>query len=48
MYSAPKLTKFITSLPFIYKAMKWVPTALCSSGFITYAPSFISGKLFLE
>ena len=34
-------------LPFTYKAIQSVPIDLKLSRFITYAPSFILGKLFL-
>ena len=33
---------------FTYKAIQWVPIDLKSSRFITDAPSFILGKLFLD
>ena len=48
MYSTPKVSKYVTLLPFTYKAIERVPTDLYSSRFITYVPSFILGKLFLE
>ena len=46
--SSPKLSKYITLLPFTYKAIQRVPIDLYSSRFITYNQSFILGKLFLE
>ena len=45
--STPKLSKYIILLPFTYKTIQWVPTDLNSSRFITYALSFVLGKLFL-
>ena len=48
IYSTPKLSKYIMLFSFTYKAIQWVPIDLYSSRFITYAPSFILGKLFLE
>ena len=44
IFSTPKLPKYITlkdailSLPFLYKAIQWVPVDLNSSRFIAYAP----------
>ena len=47
--STLKLSKYITSLFFTYKAIQCVPASAYSSRFITYAPfSIILGKLFLE
>ena len=46
--STPKLSKYSMLLPFIYKAIQWVPIDLNLSRFITYAPSFVLGQLFLE
>ena len=46
--STPKLSKYVPFLAFTYKAIQWVPIDLYSSRFITYATSFILGKLFLE
>ena len=46
--STPKLLKKVTLLPVRYKAMQCVPIDLYSSRFITYTPSVIFGKLFLE
>ena len=47
--STPKLSKYITSLFFTYKAIQYVPTFAYSSRFITYAPFFIVlGKLSIE
>ena len=40
--------KYVTSSPFTYKAIQWLPINSCSSKFITYAPSSILDKLFLE
>ena len=45
--STPKLSKYIL-LSFTYKAIQRAPADLNSSRFITYAPSFILGKLLLE
>ena len=39
--------KYIKLLPFTCKAIQWVTFDLYSSRFITYAPSFIWGELFL-
>ena len=39
MYSTPKVSKYVTLLPFTYKAIERVPTDLYSSRFITYVPS---------
>ena len=46
--STPKLPKYITVSPFTCTAIYWVPIDLYLSRFITYAPFFILGKLFLE
>ena len=46
--STPKMSKCITLLSFTYKAIQRVPIDLNSLSFITYAPCFILGKLFLE
>ena len=54
MCLTPKLSKYValqdasTLSPFTYKAVQGVSSDLYSSGFITYASSFILGKLFLE
>ena len=48
IYSTPKLSKYVTLLLFLCKAIQRVPIDLYSSRFITYAPSFTLGKLFLE
>ena len=46
--STPKLSKYVTLSEFTYNATQRVPIDLYSSGFITYAPSFILGKFFLK
>ena len=46
--STLKLPQYIKLWPFTCKATQWVPIDLYSSRLITYAPSFILGKLFLE
>ena len=47
--SSPKLSKEVTLLFNVYKAIQWVPVSEYSSRFITYAPLFIlSGRLSLE
>ena len=46
--SPPKPSKYITLLPFTYKAIQCVPIDLNSSRFFRYTPSFILDKLFLE
>ena len=46
--STPKLSKYITFLAFTYKPIQWVPIDSYPSGFITYAPSLILEKIFLE
>ena len=43
-----KLSKYVTLLSFIYKAIQWVPIDSYSLRFIIYVPPFILGKLFLE
>ena len=49
IYSNPKLSKEVTLLLLLtYKDIQWVPIVLNSSRFMTYAPSFISDKLFLQ
>ena len=48
MCSTPKLSKYLMLLPFTYKAIQSGPIDSYSSRFITYAPSLILGKLFLE
>ena len=48
MYLNPKLSKYITLLPIIYKAIQWVPTDFYSPRFITYAPFFALGKWFQQ
>ena len=48
MCLTPKLSKYVIFLAFTYKAMQWVPIDSYLSRSITYAPSFILGKLFLE
>ena len=46
--STSKESKDVTSILRTYKATQWVPTWEYSSRFITWAPSFILGKLSLE
>ena len=46
--STSNLSKYIALLPFTEKVIQRVPIELYSSRFITYVPSFISGKLFRE
>ena len=46
--STPKLSKQVLLLPLTYKAIHRVSIDLYPSIFITYAPYFIIGKLFLE
>ena len=46
IYSTPKLLKYVTLSPF--KAIQSVQIDLYSSNLMTFAPSFILGKLFLE
>ena len=41
----PKPSKYVTVLQFIYNGMWWVTIDIYSSRFITYATSFILGKL---
>ena len=48
IYFTPKLSKYVKFSTFTYDAIQWVPIDLNSSKFITYAPSYILGKLFLE
>ena len=47
MYSTSKLPKYVIFLPFIYKAIQWVPNHLFALRFTTFASSFTLGKLFL-
>ena len=46
--ATPKLSKYVTLSPFTYKANQWLPIDSYSPRFITYVPSFIWSKLFLE
>ena len=48
IFSTPKLSKYVTFLAFTYKAIQWVPIDSYLSRCITYVPSFILDKLFLE
>ena len=48
MCSTSKLSKYIILLQFTYKVIQWVPIDLKPSRFITYVPSLILGKFFLE
>ena len=43
--STPKLSKLTILFAFTYKVIQWVPIDSYSSRFISYAPSFILGKL---
>ena len=47
-YLPPKLPKYLKLSPLPCKATESVPTDLYSSRLITYAPSFISCKHFLN
>ena len=48
VYSTLKLLRYVTLSPFSYKAIQWVPTDSYLSRFVTYIPSFVLDKLFLE
>ena len=48
IYLTSKLSNYMILLPFTYKHIQWIPIDLNPSWFVEYAPSFISGELFLE
>ena len=48
IYSIPKESKYIASFLSINNETQCVPLLYLSSRFMTFAPSFVLGKLFLE
>ena len=48
MYSIPDESKYTTVFLSVNNGTQYVPLPCLSSRFITYAPSFILGKLSLE